>query len=34
MQFVILSTGEAGERQILFLVSEGVDHPHISRFIS
>lgn len=28
MQFVILATGEAGEPQILFLVSEGVDHPH------
>lgn len=28
MQFVILTTGGGGERQILFLVSEGVDHPH------
>ena len=28
MQFVILTTGDGGERQILFLVSEEVDHPH------
>lgn len=28
VQFVILTTGGGGERQILFLVSEGVDHPH------
>lgn len=28
MQFVILTTGEIGEHQILFLVSEGVDHAH------
>lgn len=28
MQFVILTTRGGGERQILFLVSEGVNHPH------